>query len=472
MLCFTHKTCFEGFSAQVPFGSKIAIIGDNGSGKSTLLKALAGQVTPMDGTVEIPPGLTVGYVPQTVYDYPHLSGGQRFNKKLSEALALRPDVLLLDEPTNHLDLYNRRSLMNMLDRFSGTLIVVSHDVELLRAHVDRLWHISDGQIIVFSGKYDDYLARHGAARLALETEKDELSKEKRRAHQQLMKEQQRAAKSRQVGELNRQRGKWAPIVAGGKERQAQVASGKKNADIGARRQDVNERLRGLFIPELLTPSFSLACAPSALSALFISAGTAGYAGQPVLSEINLTVGPTAKVALLGGNGAGKSTLLRAVMGDPAVQTFGLWERPPLSELAYLDQHYAGPEPDETALQYVARHAPGRTHAELRKHLNDFLFRKNEEVNAPSRVLSGGERARLALAALACRVPRLLILDEITNNLDLRAKEHVQQVLLAYPGALLIVSHEPDFLRAAGVQEAYLLADGRTSKVDLDALERS
>lgn len=103
---------------------------------------------------------------------------------------------------------------------------------------------------------------------------------------------------------------------------------------------------------------------------------------------------------------------------------------------------------------------------MRKHLNDFLFRKNEEVNARVNVLSGGERARLALAAIACRVPRLLILDEITNNLDLRAKDYVAQVLSIYPGAFLIVSHEPDFLRRIGVTAVYLAQNGRISKTDL------
>ncbi len=462
-LCLPHKTCFEDFCAVVAYGSKIALIGDNGTGKSSLIKKLAGLDSPVEGRVEIPADVTAAYVPQTVTDFPHLSGGQRFNKKLSEALSLRPDVLLLDEPTNHLDIYNRRALMNMLGRFKGTLIVASHDEELLSLHTDRLWHIDGGAVRVFSGGYADYWREHAAARAALEAEKSGLLREQKRRHEQLMKEQQRAAKSRAQGELNRKRGKWAPIAAGGKERLAQYTAGRKSADISSRREELNSRLDGLFVPEILTPSFTLSAAASSGAALLVSGGGAGYAGRPVLTEINLVLEAGARAAVTGTNGSGKSTFLRAVLGEPQVEISGVWDRPAPKDVGYLDQHYSGPLPGDTVLDYVGRAAPGWTHERLRRHLNAFLFRKNEEVNASVAVLSGGERARLALAAVACRVPRLLVLDEITNNLDLRAKEHVAQVLKDYPGAFLIVSHEPEFLKQIGVTEVYAIRAGRLGK---------
>lgn len=466
-LSFPHKTCFEDFNASVPYGSKIAVIGDNGSGKSALIKKLAAEASPVEGDVLLPDGMVTASVPQTVLDFPGLSGGQRFNKKLSEALALRPDLLLLDEPTNHLDLYNRRSLMKMLERFPGTLIVVSHDVELLRKHADRLWHIDNGRIHEFSGNFDDYMAKHASVRAQLEEEKENLNKEKRRLHENMMKEQQRAAKSRQAGELNRVRGKWAPIVAGGKERQAQRTAGKKKADIGARKDALNAQLGELFLPDILTPTFSLDAADVSSAPLFVSGGRAGYPGRAVLTEINLALAPGGRAALVGANASGKTTFLRAVLGDPAVEISGSWERPPRERIGYLDQHYNGPAPQDTVIGYLQSVAPGRTHAELRKHLNDFLFRKNEEVNAPVGVLSGGERARLALAAIACRVPKLLVLDEITNNLDLRTKNHVAQVLRAYPGAFLIVSHEPDFLKEINITDVYVAENGRLGKARAD-----
>lgn len=462
-LSFAHKVCFEDFSVSVPYGSKIAVIGDNGSGKSALIKKLAGEASPVEGDVLLPDGMAVGYVPQTVLDFAGLSGGQRFNKKLSEALALRPDILLLDEPTNHLDIYNRRSLMNMLERFAGTLIVVSHDAELLRKHTDALWHIDNGQIHVFSGSFDDYMARHASARTRLEEEKEHLTREKRRLHENRMKEQQRAAKSRRQGEVSRERGKWAPIVAGGKERQAQRTAGKKGADLGTRTDTVNARLGELFVPEILTPTFVLDGADDSRAPLFVSGGSAGYPGRAVLKEINLAIPPAGRAALVGANASGKTTFLRAVLGDPEVEIAGSWERPSREHIGYLDQHYNGPAPQETVIGYLQSVAPERTPAQLRKHLNDFLFRKNEEVNARVGILSGGERARLALAAIACRVPRLLVLDEITNNLDLRTKNHVAQVLRAYPGAFLIVSHEPDFLKEIHVTDIYAVETGRLSR---------
>ena len=105
----------------------------------------------------MPKGVCLGYVEQTIQDFDNLSGGQRLNRRLSEQLAQNPDLLLLDEPTNHLDKGNRKSLMRMLRRFQGTLIIVSHDTELLRHCVDTLWHIDNGRIIDFNGSYDDYM---------------------------------------------------------------------------------------------------------------------------------------------------------------------------------------------------------------------------------------------------------------------------------------------------------------------------
>lgn len=131
-LSFPHKTCFENFSCQIPYDSRIAIIGRNGSGKSTLLKMIASLCGE---------DLVAGYVPQVIVDYTDLSGGQRLNKAVTEALSLDPNILLLDELTNHLDNRNKKSLMRMLQNYPGTLIMVSHDKELLR-HLPILYGIS------------------------------------------------------------------------------------------------------------------------------------------------------------------------------------------------------------------------------------------------------------------------------------------------------------------------------------------
>jgi ATPase subunit of ABC transporter with duplicated ATPase domains len=168
-LNFPQKICFSGFTTKIQSGMRIALTGQNGSGKSTFLKILQGLVIPSEGEVCVPKDVSFGYIPQVI-DLQDLSGGERLNEALTLALRPNPNVLLLDEPTNHLDLKNRRSLMRLLQKFPGTLIVVSHDVELLRTCIDTLWHIQDGKIIVFSGDYDDYVRETHNQRASLEKE--------------------------------------------------------------------------------------------------------------------------------------------------------------------------------------------------------------------------------------------------------------------------------------------------------------
>lgn len=144
-LILPHKICFEDFSAEIPYGAKIAVIGDNGAGKSSLLKALAGEPTPVEGEIVTPPDLTLAYVPQTVLDRPDLSGAQRFHKKLTEALSRRPDILLLDEPTNHLDLRTKEYVAQILKAYPGAFLIVSHEPEFLKEiGITDYFEIKDG----------------------------------------------------------------------------------------------------------------------------------------------------------------------------------------------------------------------------------------------------------------------------------------------------------------------------------------
>ena len=145
-------------------------------------------------------------------------------------------------------------------------------------------------------------------------------------------------------------------------------------------------------------------------------------------------------------------MIKAILDNESVIKSGNWHTPKVSDIGYLDQHYGTLSAEKTVLETIAELVPTWTHIEVRRHLNDFLFRKNEEVNALVRTLSGGEKARLSLAQIAAKTPKLLILDEITNNLDLETKEHVTQVLKAYPGAMIVISHEADFLEEIGINE--------------------
>lgn len=449
-LSFPHKTCFEDFSVNLQYGSRIAIIGRNGSGKSTLLRMLK--------DIAAKQNMVVGYVPQIIEDFDHLSGGQRFNKALTEAIALSPDLLLLDEPTNHLDHHNRKSLMRMLRGFSGILIIVSHDVEILRNCVDTLWHIDNGRVNIFTGNYDDYMHEIRAKRTSIEQELSRLNRQKQGMHTALMKEQVRAAKSRSKGEKGIEQRKWPTIVSDTKARNAQETSGKKKSSINNKKQNLSDQLLELRLPEVIRPKFALNSADIGSHILVsIIQGAVGYKdGTTILESISLSVGAGDRVAIIGDNGSGKSTLIKAILDNSDVIKSGSWNVPKIQDIGYLDQHYAPLDSEKSALEIIQDVAPNWIHAEVRHHLNDFLFRKNEEVNANVSSLSGGEKVRLSLAQIAVHSPKLLILDEVTNNLDLETRQHVIEVLKSYPGAMIVVSHDEDFLNEIGINGKYEL----------------
>jgi len=452
---FPQKVCFENLTAQIQYGNRIALIGQNGSGKSTLLKILQGFVEPSQGELCVPDNVVFGYVPQVIDEFESLSGGQRLNEALTQALTRNPNLLLLDEPTNHLDLHNRRSLMRMLQNYPGTLVIVSHDVELLRTCVDTLWHVENGKISLFSGTYDDYRREFDLKRASLEQELMSLARQKKETHQALMKEQVRAAKSRAKGEKHIEQRKWPTIVSDEKARRAVETSGRKKKAITHKKQELIDQLSDLRLPEILKPKFSLEVSGIGSKALVsIQDGACGYK-EPILQNIHLAVGSQDRIAIRGNNGSGKTTLLKAIIKDPSVIiTSGHWHVPSPEDIGYLDQHYGTLESHKTALETINDLVPTWTHTDIRRHLNDFLFRKNEEVNALIRTLSGGEKARLSLAQIAAKTPKLLILDEITNNLDLETRDHVIQVLTAYPGAIIVISHDEDFLKSITITHFY------------------
>lgn len=455
-LSFPHKTCFENFSCQIPYGSRIAIIGRNGSGKSSLLKMIAA----MCGE-----DVVVGYVPQVIVDHAELSGGQRLNEAVTEALSLDPNVLLLDEPTNHLDNRNRKSLMRMLQNYPGTLIMVSHDKELLRQCTDTLWHIDNGKVHIFFGNYDDYMREIKLKRASIEGELKLLNRQKKDMHHKLMQEQQRAAKSKAKGQKSIDQRKWPTVVSNAKAGRAEETSGRKKSAIDKRKSDLTESLQDLRLPEIIIPKFSIEGSDAGKGVIVqISSGSVGYCEeQPLLSGIALSLACCERIAITGDNGSGKSTLIKGILNkaglpDEALAQSGDWHVVKLDDIGYLDQHYGTLNPDKTVLETIADLVPNWPHAEVRRHLNDFLFRKNEEVNALVSTLSGGEKARLSLAQIAAKTPKLLILDEITNNLDLETKDHVIQVLKAYPGAMIIISHDSDFLEDIGVSSYFKIND--------------
>ncbi|MBL4587748.1 ABC-F family ATP-binding cassette domain-containing protein [Candidatus Babeliales bacterium] len=459
-LSFSSKDCFHDFSTEIYPGSRIAIIGKNGSGKSSLLKILSRKLQPSSGQVMIPDDLLIGSVEQIISDYYELSGGQKLNKKLTEALALSPELLLLDEPTNHLDLANRKSLIRMLQHYQGTLVIVSHDRELLRKCTSILWHLDDNQIHQFSGSYDDYMRDIKQKRVQVEKKLSLLKNEKKATHTQSMHEQGRAAKSKAKGKKSIENKRWTKMTAGSKMMKAEKSQGKKLKAIDTQKQHLSDQLASLRLPEVIVPKFSLNSSRIvAGSVLSISNADIGYSKEKtVLKNVNLLLSFKDRVAISGKNGSGKSTLLMAILGKETVFKTGDWHLPKVEQIGYLDQHYSNLDSTVSVIDHLRKVKNNWNEQDLRRHLNDFLFRKNDEVLNIVSNLSGGEKARLSLCLIAADPPKLLILDEISNNLDLETKEHVIQVLKVYPGAMIIVSHEEDFLDEIGIDSKYEIKD--------------
>lgn len=449
-----HKPLFVEATASITHGHRIAIIGKNGCGKSTMLAMLADEVPVSAGLIVRPHDVTIGHVKQ-LQDEHGLSGSEQFHKQLHLALALNPNVLLLDEPTNHLDQKNRASLMRILNKFPHTLIVATHDETVLRQRFDAIWHLQDGRLTVFSGCYDDFVIHVEQRRASITHDLALLQKEGRKNHEALMHEQTRAKKSRQMGEKSIANRKWPTIVASSKARRAEQTSGKKRAALNQEREALLQQRKFLRVPEIITPKFHLTPAAARGPVVSIKNGSVGYE-QPILSAINLYAQAADRIVIAGTNGVGKSTLMKALRGDHAVKREGEWRTPALDEIGFLDQNYRTLNNQQSVFANLAEVRPDWTIAMVRCHLNDFLFRKNEEVHARTSTLSGGERARLSLCLIAARTPKLLLLDEITNNIDKETREHLIQVLSAYGGCMVIISHDQAFVDNLAITNTFTI----------------
>lgn len=459
-LSLPHKSCFSDFNAEVLYGSRIAIIGCNGVGKSTLLKIIQGTWTRYEGSICLPCDINIGYLPQVMMSSPCLSGGERLNRALTQALYHTPNLLLLDEPTNHLDTANRRTLMNHLRHYTGTLMMVTHDVALLRNNVDTIWHIHNGKIHVFNGNYDDYQRLLAQKSASLEEEMAQLQRKKKAVHLAKMKEQERNKNMRVRGEKSIKQRKWPTIRSSTKLGHAVQTAHQRLQHIQTRNEQLALEMADLYQPEVIQPKFQLKSVEHHKSVITIQAGTVGYHNNPIiLRNINFHMRVKERVALCGDNGSGKSTFTKAILAKTSLTKTGSWILPKSDNIGYLDQHYQNLPDNQTVLEAIASLMPDATYQERRSHLNDFLFRKNEEVEMCIAELSGGEKARLSLCCIAAHPPDLLILDEMTNNLDLETRAHVIEVLKAYSGALIVISHDQDFLKSINIETIYFIRQG-------------
>lgn len=354
------------------------------------------------------------------------SGGWRMRVALGATLFSAPELLLLDEPSNHLDLETRLWLESHLVNYSGTILLVSHDRDLLNTIIDTTIHLDEGKLTVYRGNYDRF-ERTRAERQALRASEYAKQLEQRRHMQSFIDRfRAQANKARQA--------------------QSRIKALERMDEIRPLRPD-REVSFDFPNPQPLAPPL-----------IALDDASTGYApDQPVLRNLGLSLGPEDRIALLGENGNGKTTLLRLLMGElPAMS--GSVRKSSKLRIGYFAQEQADAfDPSLTPVRELARRMPDASETKLRGHLGRFgLGQEKADVKVAS--LSGGERAKLLFACITRDAPHVLLLDEPTNHLDIDSRQALIGAINAYRGAVILVTHDLHLV-AACAERLWIVRDG-------------
>ncbi|MEA1012965.1 ABC-F family ATP-binding cassette domain-containing protein [Sphingosinicella sp. LY1275] len=490
------RVILDHCSASLPPRSRVGLIGRNGAGKSTLMKVIAGMGEPDDGEVSMPRGARMGYIAQeapagkktpfeTVLeadverarlldeaehsDDPHrlgelherlnaidahsaparaakiliglgfdedmqhrpldsFSGGWRMRVALGALLFSEPDLLLLDEPSNHLDLEATLWLESFLKSYPATMIVISHERDLLNNVVDHILHLDRGKTTLYVGGYDAF--------------------ERQRAERMAQLESARAAQMAQRAKLQDYIARNSARASTAKQAQSRAKALARMQPIAAMAEDPSLSFGFPSPTELKPPLVTLDMA------------AVGYTeGKPILQRLNFRLDPTDRVALLGRNGNGKTTLARLLAAQLAPMEGAITASGKM-KVGYFTQYQVEElDRDDTPLEHMTRVMKGATPGAVRAQLGRFGF-SGEMATQKVGKMSGGERARLALALITRDAPHMLILDEPTNHLDVDAREALVQALNEYSGAVVVVSHDRHMLELTA--DRLVLVDGGTA----------
>ncbi|MFV0625646.1 ABC-F family ATP-binding cassette domain-containing protein [Sphingomonas sp. ac-8] len=490
------RLILDGVNAALPPGSRVGLIGRNGAGKSTLVRVIAGELEPDGGAAEMPRGSRLGYVAQeapagsatpfetvlaadteraalmaeseTTED-PHrlaevherllaidahaaparaarilvglgfdeamqnapldgFSGGWRMRVALAALLFSQPDVLLLDEPSNHLDLEAVLWLEDFLKSYRATILIVSHERDFLNNVVDHILHLQGGKATLYPGGYDAF--------------------ERQRAERMAQLEAARANQATQRAKLQDYIARNSARASTAKQAQSRIKALAKMAPIAAMAEDPSLSFDFPDPDELRPPLVTLDMA------------SVGYGETPILKRLNLRLDPDDRIGLLGRNGNGKTTLARLLAAQLAPMEGGIAASSKM-RVGYFTQ-YQVEELDarDTPLEHMTRLMKGKSPAAVRAQLGRFGFSGDKATTLVGK-LSGGERARLALALITRDAPHMLILDEPTNHLDVDAREALIQALNAYSGAVVVVSHDRHMLETTA--DRLVLVDAGTAR---------
>lgn len=509
---FLADEILSGVKLEVQHRDRVALVGRNGAGKSTLLKIIAGQMSYDSGDIIIPKDIQIGYLEQhaglnstltiwnemmtifesllaqeqllrsleqqmadpTVYDNPtmyakvmseydqlqhtfkdaggyqyesdirsvlhgmqfysedydkpisSLSGGQRTRLALAKLLLSKPDLLILDEPTNHLDIETLSWLESYLKGYEGAILIVSHDRYFLDQVVSIVYEVSRHRVTKYPGNYSAYL--------------DEKAKNYERDVKLFERQQDEKAKLEDFIQKNIAR-----------------ASTTKMAQS---RRKMLERTEWMESPDGDEKSASFGFTierQSGNDVLSADELTIGYNDRTISSGINLRTFREDRIALVGPNGVGKSTLLKTIVKDLSPLA-GSIRYGTNVQIGYYDQEQAKLSSNKSVLKELWDEWPLMNEKDIRTVLGRFLF-SGEDVDKAVSSLSGGEKARLALAKLMMQKANFLILDEPTNHLDLDSKEVLENALIDYPGTLLFVSHDRYFINRIATKVVELSGTG-------------
>jgi ATP-binding cassette subfamily F protein 3 len=504
------KQLLENANATVNPGQKLALVGSNGSGKSSLFKLLLGQLGNDSGSVSVPKQWRIAHMAQEVatteraaLDYVldgdselrrieqaisdaeqqgqherlaqlheqldnidgynanvraeqllvglgfsladihkaanSFSGGWRIRLNLAQALMCPSDLLLLDEPTNHLDLDAELWLEQWLQRYSGTLLLISHDRDFIDSTCEAIAHLEHKKLTVYTGNYSAF-ERQRAERLSQQQANYE-------------KQQQR------IGEIQDFVRRFRAKATKAKQAQSRLKELARMEQIAPAHIDSPFNFSFLPPERFSDPLLSL------------SQGLLGYGDKAIVQGVKLSIHPGSRIGLLGANGAGKSTLLKTLAGELTLLGGERTEGEHLA-IGYFSQHQLEAlDLDASPLLHLQRLSPDAREQELRNFLGGFNFHGDTALE-PIRPLSGGEKARLALAIVVWQKPNLLLLDEPTNHLDLEMCHALTVALQGFEGAVVVVSHDRHLLRNT-VDQFLLVSDGTATayEEDLDAYSR-